>query len=179
MRLVPPFTETNRRELDCLARFAKNARTAIEIGTFMGASASRIAAALGAEGKLWCVDPYFNGEALRSVCLRHLRRRRLFSRVVMIRATSLEAAGQLPASADFIFVDGDHSWRGIEADWKIVLDHLAPEGIACFHDTSPRPERPNDKSDSVLFFEKVIRDHPGFKHLETCCTLNVMQRLRS
>jgi predicted O-methyltransferase YrrM len=164
-------------ELDCVAKRAKGATNAIEIGTFMGASASRIAGSLAPEGKLWCVDPYINGEAIRAVCIRHLRRQKLLPRIIMVRATSSEAAEQLPTKADFIFVDGDHSWSGIEADWKIVLDRLGSGGVVCFHDTSPRPERPDEKCDSVLFFEQIIRMHPAFQHIETCCTLNVMRRL--
>lgn len=175
--LVPPFTATITKELDCVARHARGARKAIEIGTFMGASASRIAAALAPDGRLWCVDPYINGEAIRSVCLRHLRRRKVLPRVVMVRATSSEALGQIPMNADYIFVDGDHSWRGIEADWKIVLDRLNSGGVVCLHDTSPRPGWEDHKNDSVRFFEEKIRVHPAFEHLETCHTLNVMRRL--
>lgn len=174
--LVPPFSETQPDELDCLARYAKGTRVAIEIGTFMGVSAARIANALADDGKLWCVDPYFGGEALRAVCLRHLRRQQLLARVVMVRLISSRAASCLPTAADFIFIDGDHSWRGIETDWSIVLRHLVVGGVVCLHDTNTRPEQPDEQIESVKFFERLISKHPAFEHVETCRTLNVLRR---
>lgn len=174
--LVPPFTETQPDELDCLVRYAKGAHVAIEIGTFMGVSAARIANVLADDGKLWCVDPYFGGEALRAVCLRHLRRQQLMTRIEMVRLISSQAAIDLPKAADFIFIDGDHSWRGIETDWSIVLRHLVVGGVVCLHDTSPRPEQLDEQSGSVEFFEQLISKHSAFEHIETCSTLNVLRR---
>src|ERR1043165_2148602 len=115
LHLVQAHTETQPNELACLARYAKGCETAIEIGTFMGVSAARIAASLSVNGRIYCVDPYYGGDALLKICLRHLRRHRVFAKVELIRLLSHEAIDKLPPKADFIFVDGDHSWKGIES----------------------------------------------------------------
>ena len=78
----------------------------------------------------------------------------------MVRRTSDDALNQLPATIDFIFVDGDHSWKGIETDWSIVEQLLKPGGIACFHDTSPPPDNLNELRDSARFFDQVIKPNP-------------------
>jgi predicted O-methyltransferase YrrM len=178
-RLTGAFSATRQGELDCLARYAAGRQTGIEIGTFMGVSAARIAAALAPEGKLYCVDPYADCDALLTICRRHLRRAGVWSKVVMVRQTSQDAAALLPARTDFMFVDGDHSWEGIALDWAIVRRCLAPGAIACFHDTSPPPESPDESCGSVRFFEEVIRVDSEFERVETHATLNVLRRCPS
>lgn len=174
--LVPAFTATRPGELSCLERQAAGAKVAVEIGSFMGASACRIAPALAAGGKLYCVDPYINCDALQAICLRHLQRAGLMSRIVMVRKTGGEARSSLPLLFDFMFVDGDHSWNGIQTDWALVKAGLRSGGKVAFHDTSPPPENPGDVGESVRFFNEVIRADPGFVQVETCATLNVLQR---
>jgi predicted O-methyltransferase YrrM len=142
----------------------------------MGVSAAWIASAIAPNGRLWCVDPYYNGEALRMISERHLRRQGVIDKICYVRKSSEEALAYIPKEADFMFVDGDHSWQGIETDWRIVEQCLAPGGIACFHDTSPPPETPNDRCDSVRFFDEIIRKDLRFEHLEVCRTLNVIRR---
>jgi predicted O-methyltransferase YrrM len=177
IRLIPPFTATRPAELLCVAKYAAGANIAVEIGTFMGASAGVIASVLCPRGTLYCVDPYENGDALLAICVRHLRRRHLLDRIVMIRARSNEIGDQIPGRVDFIFVDGDHSRKGIETDWNVVRAKLRPGGVACFHDTSPPPETSHKSCESERFFHDVIKSDTGFKHLETCFTLNVIQRI--
>ena len=36
---------------------------------------------------------------------------------------------------DFVFIDGDHSYKGIKNDFDIVYPLLSPHGIIAFHDT--------------------------------------------
>jgi hypothetical protein len=86
-------------------------------------------------------------------------------------------AGVIPAEFDFFFVDGDHSYEGLQMDWHIVLSRLVVGGVACFHDTTVPPEEPHRCPSSVRFFNEAIRAYPGFRLLETCYTLNVLERI--
>jgi len=174
--LMAPVSTTRRGELDCLSRHAAGRKCGIEIGTFMGVSAAHIAAALTPEGKLYCVDPYVHGDALLAVCRRHLQRVGVWSKIVMLRQTSQDATAILPATADFMFVDGDHSWEAIALDWEIVRRCLSPGATVCFHDTSPPPETPSERCGSVRFFEEVILADHEFERVETFATLNVVRR---
>src|ERR1017187_7341897 len=176
LRLVPEFTTTRPTELACLEDHAKGAKIAVVVGSYMGASAGRIASVLGSGGKCYCVDPYIRAEAMQAVCLRHLRRAGLMPRIVMLRMTGGEARLILPRQVDFIFVDGDHSWDGIRTDWALVKECLRLGGKVCFHDTSPPPERPTERCESVRFFDEVISQDAAFEQVETRATLNVLRR---
>lgn len=37
---------------------------------------------------------------------------------------------------DFIFIDGDHTYEGVSADWNNYQEMVRPGGIVGFHDTS-------------------------------------------
>jgi len=37
---------------------------------------------------------------------------------------------------DFIFIDGDHTFEGVKADWENYKDMVRPGGAVGFHDTS-------------------------------------------
>src|SRR4029077_15872319 len=105
--------------------------------------------------------------------MRHLSRTGMLDRIELVRARVDAAARKLPESFDFAFVDGDHSYDGLRLDWELVGRRLAPGGGACFHDTSWPPEM---NCGAVDYFSQCIRNAPGFEHLETCHSMNVMRR---
>jgi len=42
---------------------------------------------------------------------------------------------------DVLFIDGDHSYGGVKADWEMYGPLVAPDGLIAFHDIVPhRPE---------------------------------------
>jgi predicted O-methyltransferase YrrM len=167
-------------ELACLARHAKGHQVALEIGTFMGVSAGVITKELKPNGRLYCVDPWeiHHGKEnpCWSICKRELRRTGLLDRVVFLQGFSHEMESEMPASFDFIFVDGDHSYEGMARDWEIVLRRLQPGGVLCLHDTSVPEAEPYRQFGTVEFFDQTIRHHPDFEWLECCYSLNVLRR---
>lgn len=179
--LFKAHSQTNTDELACLARHAKGRRVAVEIGTYMGVSARFIAEALSADGKLYCVDPWelHHGKENPSwtICRRELRRSRQLSRVVFLQGFSQDMEERFPAGIDFMFVDGDHTYEGIERDWAIVLRKLSPGGIICLHDTTRPAVGQFPDHASVKFFNEHIRHHPEFEWLECCRTMNVLRRV--
>lgn len=86
-------------------------------------------------------------------------------------------ADQIPYELDFAFIDGDHSWRGIEADWKIVPAHVAKGGVICLHDTVLPAQEPWRKLDSMDYFEQVISKDPAFEFVEAVHSLTVLRRM--
>jgi predicted O-methyltransferase YrrM len=180
LRLLKPFSQTNAMELATLARYARGHKIALEIGTFMGVSARVITEELAADAKLYCVDPWeiHHGKEnpCWTICKRELRRRGLLSRVVFLQGLSHEMESAMPAGFDFIFVDGDHSYEGLERDWGIVMRRLLPGGILCLHDTTVPEAEPYRQFGTVTFFEEVIRHHPEFEWLECCYSMNVLRR---
>jgi predicted O-methyltransferase YrrM len=45
------------------------------------------------------------------------------------------------ATIDFLFIDGDHSYDGVRADWLLWSPVVRPGGIVAFHDTWPNFDR--------------------------------------
>lgn len=55
-------------------------------------------------------------------------------------ATTIEIARGL-GPFDFAFIDGDHSYEGVRADWHAYSPLVRPGGIVAFHDTWPNHDR--------------------------------------
>lgn len=168
--LASPASQTSLEELAALERHAAGAEAALEIGSFQGVSAVRIARALAPSGVLVCVDPWPEPNGKSNPCFaifnRHLSRQGFRSRIRILRGFSGAVESELPASLDFAFVDGDHSWAGIETDWGLVAGRVKPGGRVCLHDCAvPEPE-PWRHPESVLFFDQVIRQDQRFELIE-------------
>jgi predicted O-methyltransferase YrrM len=110
----------------------------IEIGSYRGSSAAIQAMGLrvaGSDSLLISVDPHlewpFNGEKVRHA-LREIGEE---DRLVQFPCISDRAAKYLrPGCAAMIFVDGDHGYVQVRADFRNYLDLLAPGGLLLFHD---------------------------------------------
>lgn len=178
--LAYPHSQMNAIEKNCLKMHATGCKLALEIGTYMGVTASIIAEAMDAEGKLYCVDPFEKKNGVENpgflMAVRALKRSDALEKVNFLRGFSTNAAikAQIPPNIDFILVDGDHSYEGLANDWQIVLDRLAPNGIVCLHDTTIPKEEPYRDFGSVHFYNDVICNHNGFTHLETVYSMNVL-----
>jgi len=180
--LVKATSQTIPAELDALERHASGARQALEIGTYQGVSAARIARVLSPDGLLYCVDPWpmINGRQNNpcwSICERHLLRSGVKDRIRVLRGYSGEVATQMPDHLDFAFVDGDHSWEGIKTDWTIVSEKIHPGGVICMHDSfSPAGEEWRHLN-SCVYFEKVIQSDARFSVIEVIHSLAVLRKL--
>jgi predicted O-methyltransferase YrrM len=174
--LVSPQTQTHPDERQCLRRHATGAKSAVEIGTYMGVTAAEIVPVLASDGTLYCIDPYLGGEAIRRIALRHFRRSGTESRINLLQCTAEEALPRLPPQVDFVFVDGDHSYEGLQRDWAVVKKILRPGGIAAFHDTAVFPGATAISQGAVRCFDELIRPETAFELVETCKSLNVIRR---
>lgn len=177
LRLIAPQTQTHPAERAVLRKYINKCVAAVEVGTYMGVTAAELASELPQGGMLYCVDPYLNDDPYQRVAQRHFERRKVTSRIQILAATSTQAASALPAEVDFFFIDGDHSRKGLEADWGVVLQLLKKNGVAAFHDTSPVQEKDRNSVEAIAFFDEVIKPDPRFKLVETCMSTNILVRL--
>jgi predicted O-methyltransferase YrrM len=178
--LVNAYSQTHPEERACLCRHIAKAKSAVEIGTFMGLTAAELARALPAAATLYCVDPYpGGGEPLQSIAMRQIARAGASSKVRFVRSDSAGAVASLPSQVDFFFVDGDHSYEGLAADWKVVKQLLKPGGIAAFHDVIPVNGSDVYSHGSVRFFDEVVAHDPEFRRVDGMRSLAVIQRLAS
>lgn len=105
----------------------------LEIGTFQGGSALIVAAAMdaaGAEGKMVCIDPE------PKIAPDHWQR--IQHRATLVAGSSpdvLTRAQEIAGGAfELVFIDGDHSARGVMRDAKGVLPFVVDGGYIIFHD---------------------------------------------
>lgn len=140
-----------------LARSIKP-QVAVEIGSARGRSACAVGLALrrNGGGKLYAIDPHSttnwndtNSVDSFSIITAHLQKAGVENFVEIVRKTSTEAAKGWTKKIDLIFIDGDHSYEGVKADWELFLPHLSEFGVVVFHDTiwDLRPDGKHDRAD--------------------------------
>ncbi len=126
-----------------LARSIKP-KVCVEIGSARGKSACAVGLALrrNGGGKLYAIDPHSvttwndkNSVDSFAIINAHLKKAGLTEWVEIVRKTSGDAAQGWTKKIDLIFIDGDHSYEGVKADWDLFLPHLSEFGVVVFHDT--------------------------------------------
>lgn len=164
-----------------IEKYAAGKKLALEIGSYQGVSAARIAKAMAADGVLYCVDPWeaVNGNInpCYAIFQRHVRRAGLNGRIRVLQTRSTQADELLPDELDFVFIDGDHSWTGIEADWRLVGQKLRVGGVICLHDSFVPRDEPWRFLDSVRFYDEIIRNDRRFEVIDSIHSLAVVRRL--
>lgn len=137
-----------------LEHLPKNA-TGAEIGVYMGNFANRILS-IADPKKLYLIDPwkiilgvgYDNGlygkntttqNKLDDMYLSVISRFQENTNVEIIRDLSVNAASQIPdESLDYIYIDGDHTYKGVCLDFDSYYPKLKPNGLIYGDDYTAR-----------------------------------------
>lgn len=137
------LTRAERVKLFCLSKDKKNIA---EIGSYIGASACCFGAALVSEdgkeeARLLCIDTWQNdamSEGGRDTWDEFKKNTSAFEKVIVpIRGFSTDVIDQVAnevSSLDLLFIDGDHSYEGVKADWDSYKDLLIKGSTVVFHD---------------------------------------------
>lgn len=133
---------TNHERLK-LYELSTDADSIAEIGSYIGASACCFGAAMlkKGSGKLICIDTWNNdamSEGSRDTWIEFQSNTGKYSDFVFpIRGFSTEVIDQvsgLVEKLDVLFIDGDHSYEGIKADWDHYRKLLDAGSIVILHD---------------------------------------------
>ena len=146
-----------------LARGVPAGATVCEIGRFKGGSTILIASALPERAHLFSYDlhaavetdvpgAHLDGE-LRNVLARY----GLESRVDLVVGDShtVEPPAEL---LSLLFIDGDHSYDGVRADWRHWRDRVAPGGHLLFHDAVETGGYSTSSEGVVRLMAEIERD---------------------
>jgi len=109
-----------------------------EIGVARGANTKNIITVLGYENikKLYCVDPFASWEcdgrvydfsSFEAICKKQLRR--YMDKIEFIKKKSSDAVEDLPGDLDFVYIDGDHSYKYVFADLMLYYQKLRYGGV--------------------------------------------------
>ena len=172
-----PHTQTTAAERACLARHAAGRRNLVEIGVLHGVNTAMLRGVMSPDGVITGIDPYPPGRLGINFDL-WIARRQLASvragRARLLRASSADVARAWTEPIDFLFIDGDHSWAGLDADWRGWSRHVMPGGIVALHD-SRRPEGwPN--LDSIRYTADVVLRDRRFETIDAVDSLTVLKR---
>lgn len=125
------FIRLDIDEAAALYKVVKNLPHArgIEIGRFKGGSTLMLAAAVGAQGRLLSVDNETQDDPGITEILRQTK---LLDRVELVIADANDVEYDL--AADFVFIDGDHSYEGAKQDHNKWGSKVRPGGFIIHHD---------------------------------------------
>ena len=159
-----PITERESARL--LATFVRacGARTALEIGTNLGYSATWIAGALPPDGRLICLD--IDAELLERA-REHLEHARLADRVELRCGRALDLLPDLPGPFDFAYIDANKD--DYPAYLDAVVERLRPGGVVCVDNLlwggqaameTDDPNRPRQWTPIIRAFNRSFLDNP-------------------
>lgn len=117
----------------------------VEVGSWKGKSTTALAAgaiASGTDTPVYAVDTFRGspehqgGGPIDNLPAFQHNLAGLADRVCVIRATSLDAAREFHEPIELLFIDADHSYEAVRADFDAWMPHVIPGGIIALHDTA-------------------------------------------
>jgi len=170
---VSPWADPG--ETACLVEYARNKRRLAEIGVWEGGTTKILRQVMAPDGVLFAIDPFPRGRiglSYQRPIARGEVRGILNGTVVWLRVTGTQAASDprvAVAPFDFVFVDGDHTFDGLQADWEAWAPHASD--IIAFHDVIGDPDQ-----GSVRFARERIFTDSRFALLKTVGCMAVLKR---
>lgn len=110
-----------------------------EVGVYRGENAKSILKTLPIK-KLYLIDPYIPYKDFNSRELEKSKRkilnviRKSDNRAVLVMKTSTEAVSEIPDNLDFVYIDGDHSYKHAKEDMINYYKKLKSGGVLAGHD---------------------------------------------
>jgi predicted O-methyltransferase YrrM len=178
--LRPPASEHTESEGVLLRKYSAERKVIVEIGVAEGASAWAMRQAMAADGSLYLIDPYHQSR-LGPLGPTRLVAHRLIASVRRGNVTWIEdfsgnAASGWTTQIDFLFVDGDHSYAGVKADWDAWTSHLAPGGHVALHDASTNAAWTREDDGPVVLVRELRREFADWSVVEEVDSLVVFKR---
>jgi predicted O-methyltransferase YrrM len=140
-------------------------------------------------GQLYAIDPHtttnwndYNSLDTYAIMRTNLERFGLTEVVTIMRQYSGDAVGAVPKPIDLLFIDGDHSYEGVRADWDRYARYMSSFGIVVFHDTiwDLRPDSKWYRADMGVpkFVDELRRSGYPVLTIDRDCGLSIVQATR-
>ena len=160
-------TQVTEAELALLLKYSRGAKVLVEIGCYEGATTVALARN-AASGEVHSIDPFLAGRT--GICYgywiaRLQIRRQGLRNVQLIRAFSHQAVKQFQSEIDFLFIDADHSWEGIERDWSDWFPKVRQGGLIAMHDCRISTNSPVELG-TMQFYRERLTGQKGIAEIE-------------
>jgi len=136
--LRPALAQHTTEEHATLRRLATGRTSIAEIGVAEGVSAATMREVMSADGTLFLIDPFHLSRAPALNFTKRVAHRVVEAcrrgKTIWIEKFSIDAARDWNTFIDLLFIDGDHSERGVQKDWDNWNRFVVPGGIVVFHD---------------------------------------------
>lgn len=122
---------------DTVKAFAQGG-TIVEIGSFLGKSSNCLAEAMGGNGHLYCVDTWENdampGGRIDNYqeFLQNMKKWETIYTPLRGKSSNIVKTWNIPI--DYLWIDGDHSYKGCGEDIRNWFPFLKLNGWICLHD---------------------------------------------
>jgi cephalosporin hydroxylase len=84
----------------------------------------------GIDGKITSIDPSIDKQHIK--LMEKLFPREWLSKITMVEGRSVDVIPQLDGRFDVVYVDGDHTYGAVKADWELIRDRF--DQFAIFDD---------------------------------------------
>jgi hypothetical protein len=169
----PPKRQRNR--LQMLMKYCRNAKVVCEIGCYEGKTS--VTLAQNTLGAVYSVDPFVRGRLGISYgeCIARLHRKRSgVKNLSFLKGFSVNVAPEFRCAIDFLFIDANHSYDAIKADWDSWVPKVVDGGIVALHDSRIAACSPGALG-SMKFYSEDIPHLPGVIELDFVDSLSVLR----
>lgn len=165
------FSEGEARAMYKYVSELERESVVVEVGSYCGRSSSLLGQIALSEGhELSCVDIFVSG-APNVTDVEAEFRKNMPRDIVKYQLLVMESrrASKLfkDNEIDFLFIDGDHLYKGVKDDCDYWLPKLKPGSIVCFHDYY-------SSWDGV---KQAVDERPEIKQIERADSLAVCKKL--
>ena len=177
--LEPPHSQVTQRELEMLLKYCRNARVLCEIGCYEGKIS--VGLAQNADGAVYSVDPFFRGRLGISYgeCIARLHRKRNgVKNLLFLKGYSAIVAPQFRLGIDFLFIDANHSYDAVKADWECWVPKVVNGGIIALHD-SRVASNSRVALGSMKFYSEDVPRFAGVTELDFVDSLSILRVRRA
>jgi len=105
----------------------------VEIGTLYGRSMSFLALGSSDSVRLYAVDCWEDYHRMVKA-VEYLTKLGVIDRIKIIKGYSVDVAKSFNGEIDMLFIDGNHSYESVKADYESWHPFLRKGGIVAFHD---------------------------------------------
>lgn len=173
-----PETQVTKDELSLLLTYSRGAERVVEIGCFEGATTTALAS--NTKGRVYSIDLFLSGRT--GICFSYwIARVEMFRKklgnIQLIKGASYDAVKQIGFEIDFLFIDGDHTWEGIERDWSDWFPKVKAGGIIALHDSRISKNSPKELG-SMQYYRKHLKTLKGLAEMEGVDSLAVFKKLQ-